>query len=153
MVIRRFLLLFLSVFALSVPAFSQSVSSDGHVVYKMPSGELVTRDVTLEVPMRGEGDVYLIGGDQRVKAAAFKSKTFMGRTVFAIAFMNAPGAPEGSTGVFVGSVLHGTNEVMYYGDIYMRNEKSKGLVENWDDVTHNVTYLGGFHFTKKVEVE
>lgn len=150
MTINKMLLLFASLFALSTSGFAQTVTADGHVVYKMPEGELVTRDVALEVPMRGEGDVFLLGGGQRVKAAGFKAKEENGRMIFAIAFVDPPGAPAGTIGVFHGTVLHGTNQVIYYGDIY-KLDSDKGLTENWDDVTHDVTYLGGFHFMKDVK--
>lgn len=151
MILRRMLMVLASVAALSSTALAESVTAPGHVVYKMPSGELVTRNVSLEVPARGEGDVFLIAGDQKVKAEAFKSMTLNGRTIFAVLFLNPPGAPTGTADIYLGTYMRGTNEAIYYGDIYKKTVQADGMFdENWDDVTHGVTHVGGFHFSAPV---
>lgn len=108
-VVLGFLLTGLSVEAAEVP---------GKVIYKMPSGELVRRDVTLDVPPRGEGKVIWKTANYRVESHAFKTKKHLGKTIFSVLFLDVPGAPEGTAMALVGTYLRGSNEVIYYGDVY-----------------------------------
>ena len=146
----------LTVFAVEVP---------GKVIYKMPSGELVRRDVTLDVPARGQGKVIWKTANYRVESHAFKTKKHLGRTIFSVLFLDVPGAPEGTAMALVGSYLRGTNEVIYYGDVYgKRVEDPSEVSQNPEDILDKLLdtnsggeggdkdwhYAGGFKFGKAI---
>ncbi|NDE15174.1 hypothetical protein EBZ80_09630 [bacterium] len=97
-----------------------SVIADGGVFYKMPSGELITRDASLEVPARGQGDVILRSGDHALTAHGFKSVHKGDRIVFYVVFLNPPGAPENFAVIYRGSYLRGSNGAKYWGDFYTK---------------------------------
>ena len=99
---------------------AQAVEVPGKVIYKMPAGELVRRDVALDVPPRGEGKVIWKTAHHTLESHAFKTKKHLGRTIFSVVFLNVPGAPKNTAMALVGTYLRGTNEVIYYGDIYSK---------------------------------
>jgi hypothetical protein len=117
------------------------------VKYVMPSGELVSREVSLQVPARGQGEIVLKGGEQQVATTKFRTKKAHGRTIFAVAFDNPPGAPEGSTAVFTGTYMRGTNQAIYYGDVYLvtKTDSASDVIEDaWRG--RGVTHKAGFYF-------
>ena len=144
---------------------AQAAEVPGKVIYKMPSGELVRRDVTLDVPPRGEGKVVWKTANYRVESHAFKTKKHLGRTIFSVLFLNVPGAPEGTAMALVGSYLRGSNEVIYYGDIYGKHLEGDSSGNSspdsmLDELLQSATfqhegesdwhYAGGFKFGKSI---
>lgn len=92
----------------------------GKVFYKMPSGEMVKREVKLDVPARGQGKVIFKTTNHNLESHAFKTKKAHGRTIFSVLFLDPPGAPEHTAMVLTGTYMRGTNYVVYYGDIYSK---------------------------------
>jgi len=139
---------------LSSHAFAASVTASGHVTYKMPSGELVTRSASLEVPARGEGKVILRSGDVEVEAKAFRSHKVNGRIVFNVLFIDPPGAPENTAALFSGTYSRGSNRAIYYGDFYSKVIDPDGdLAAETSELSSpdllrsgRWTYQGGFGF-------
>ena len=46
---------------------------DGTITYRLPNGELVERDVTLNVPSMGQGEVILFGDNFEWRTTEFSS--------------------------------------------------------------------------------
>lgn len=125
--------LFASTFAFATPV-------DGSIIYKLPSGDLVKRVVTLEVPSRGQGEVVLSGERFEWRTSDFKTVVKKGKTTF-IAVFKTEFMQFKSTIVLKGAYLKGTNKIIYYGDMYKKN----GYV-NVDEAMSGFTYSGGFKF-------
>lgn len=125
----RFVLLAL----LSFSVFAADV--DGTLTYKLPNGELATRDVTLTVPSMGQGDVVLSGNNFEWTTTEFSSYEKNGKTVFKAVFrtefMNFK-----STIVFKGAYLQGTNEIIYAGSFYKKNGHNFNVEKNLDGFEH-----------------
>jgi len=128
----------------SVLFFGVSVSAtpvDGKIFYKLPSGELTERRVTLEVPSRGQGEVVLSGANFEWRTTQFKTVVKNGKTSFIAAFKTSFMSFK-STMILKGSYLRGSNKILYYGDLYKRDgHKSSEL-----SIT-NAQYQGGFKFS------
>jgi hypothetical protein len=128
-----------------------SVVAEGKVTYKMPSGELVSRDVSLEVPARGEGEVVLRSGDWEVRSSNFKSGENHGRKVFVVVFENVPGAPAGSKAVYHGTYMRGSNRAIYYGDVWAKSADQKSSEElNLSLDSSKLIHVGGFYFATEI---
>jgi len=160
---RRLASLAIAAFVLCSTTSVLAVEVPGKVIYKMPSGELVRRDVTLDVPPRGQGKVVWKTANYRVESHAFKTKKHLGRTIFSVLFLNVPGAPEGTAMALVGSYLRGSNEVIYYGDVYGKHVEADAstnpeimldellttsTLEHGDEKDWH--YAGGFKFGKEI---
>jgi hypothetical protein len=143
---------------------AQAVEVPGKVIYKMPAGELVRRDVSLDVPPRGQGKVLWKTAHHTLESHAFKTKKHLGRTIFSVVFLNVPGAPKNTAMALVGTYLRGTNEVIYYGDIYSKICEETPSADVVDEVLAQVTggadtsgdeenawnFSGGFKFGKEL---
>jgi hypothetical protein len=138
---------------------AHAVEVPGKVIYKMPSNELVTRDVSLDVPPRGQGKVIWKSAHSTMESHAFKTKKMNGRTIFSVLFLNPPGAPDHTAMLISGSYLRGTNEVIYYGDIYSKHFTEghgdfDGLLNDaeatMDQDGSEWSYAGGFKFGKTI---
>ena len=130
----------------SMNASASSTVADGYLQYKMPSGEIVQRSVSLEVPSRGQGEVVLIG-NQEIVAKRFWSERSEGRTIFNIMFDQFPGANDGDLAVFKGTYVRGSNLASYYGDIF----KYKKGSTNKDIRKTEGTYIAGFWFQADIK--
>jgi hypothetical protein len=116
---------------------------DGQIFYTLPSGEYVERDVTIEVPSRGEGEVVLSGNNFEWRTANFTSYTKNGQTVFIAAFQTEFREFK-STTVLKGTYIKGSNKIVYYGDMYKKNglgEVDLSLEKN------DFSFTGGFRFS------
>ena len=69
---------------------------------------------------KGQGDVVLTAGETKVKAHAFKAVKQGNRTIFAVVFLDPPGAPKKTAAGFMGTYMRGSNLAVYYGDIYAK---------------------------------
>lgn len=133
------------------------VEAPGQVFYKMPTGEIVSRETTLVVPLKGQGDVSLKTATRALKATKFWTTHLSGRTIFNVAFENPPGAPANTFVVFSGSYLRGSNVAVYYGDIYQRNSNGGkpidlSTLDQWSsEQPKDLTYSGGFFFKAPVK--
>ncbi len=131
-----------------------SVIAQGSVAYKMPSGELVSREVSLEVPARGQGEVVLRSGDWEVRTTNFKSGELHGRKVFVVSFENVPGAPAGTKAVYHGTYMRGTNRAIYYGDVWATAASEEEQQSNQEFElsldTAKLTHVGGFYFATEI---
>jgi hypothetical protein len=136
-----------------------SVTAQGAVFYKMPAGELVKREASLEVPARGQGDVILRSGSLELKAHGFKTVRKHGRAVFYVVFLNPPGAPENTAVVYRGSYLRGSNAAKYWGDVFSKSYRAEDLsnpakttdslindLENGQNSDTEWRHSGGFWF-------
>lgn len=129
-----------TLFILIQSSFAASV--DGKIVYKLPNGELVKRDVSIEVPSRGQGEVVLSGKNFEWRTKEFKTVKKYGKTIFMAAFKSQFRQFK-STTVLKGSYLKGTNKIIYYGDVY----KKKGHISLQEIVDYKgFKYTGGFKF-------
>jgi hypothetical protein len=137
---KSLILIFIS--ALSLSAFSAPV--DGEVYYKLPSGELATRLVTLDVPSRGQGEVILSGKNFEWKTTKFKSFTKAGQTLFIAAF-NTTFQNFKSTVILKGTYLKGSNQIKYYGDMYKKDGHLPANKNIETDIP-GIKYTGGFSF-------
>lgn len=141
----------------------------GKVFYKMPNGELVQREVKLDVPPRGQGKVIFKSAHHSLESHAFKTKKSHGRTIFSVLFLDPPGAPEHTAMVLTGTYMRGTNYVAYYGDIYSKtyqgDKESLQGEQMLDDVlsAHDTadsnqssddwTFSGGFKFSMPLSAQ
>lgn len=122
---------------------SYAAPIDGQIFYTLPSGEYVERDVTLEVPSRGEGEVVLSGNNFEWRTSNFTSYTKKGKTVFVAAFQTEFREFK-STIVFKGTYIKGTNQIVYYGDMYKKNGTTEvDLLSEQNDFA----FSGGFRFS------
>lgn len=115
-------ILLVLLFICSYSAFAKDV--EGTITYKLPSGDLVSRDVILNVPSRGQGEVVLSGKSFEWKSKKFKSYTIAGQTIFAVAFTEKFRGIE-STTLLKGTYLKGKNQIIYIGDVYKAKAKNK----------------------------
>lgn len=131
-------LMLLALFSFSTAVMAAPV--DGEIFYKLPNGELVDRDVTLEVPSRGQGVVTLKGENFEWVTDNFWTERRKGKVIFYAAFQTEFRQFR-STMVFKGAYLKGTNELVYYGDFYKKS--GHGPV---DSSLRGFEYGGGFRF-------
>ncbi|MBD63730.1 MAG: hypothetical protein CME62_00860 [Halobacteriovoraceae bacterium] len=108
----------------SISAFAVPV--DGVVTYKLDNGNLVDREVTIDVPARGQGEVTLIGENMELKTTHFKSVEVMGRKVFTIFFTTDFNGKKAVL-VFKGTYMRGENYLIYTGDIYKARASENNL--------------------------
>lgn len=120
--------------ALQAEPSTGSVVAGGAVFYKMPAGELVTREVTLEVPARGQGNVILRGDSLEMIAHGFKTVRSHGRSVFYVVFLDPPGAPANTAVVYRGSYIRGAGKAVYWGDVFTKTFSTSGSLS---DLTKN----------------
>lgn len=105
---------------------NESIVAQGGVFYKMPDGSLLTRDASLEVPARGQGNVVLRSGSVEFVAHGFKTVHSRGRAVFYVAFINPVGAPENTAVIFRGSYIRGGDKATYWGDVFTKTYDDNG---------------------------
>jgi len=150
---KYFVSLIIAVMAFSSHVFAESIEAPGKIVYKMPSGELVTRDVALSVPARGEGDVILRGSNSDLVATDFFTKESHGQILFFVVFKDFPGAQEGEISVFKGTYLRGSNKAYYYGDVYVGEEPGYSVDSNFlESHPDRFKYVAGFMFSASVQM-
>jgi hypothetical protein len=99
---------------------------EGVLTYKLPSGDLVDREVILEVPARGQGEVVLSGKSFEWKTTNFRSFKSLGRDVFVASFDTEFRGMK-STLIFKGTYLKGNNKLSYTGDIYKLKKSQRKL--------------------------
>ena len=63
-----------------------AIQVDGEVFYKLPNGKMAVRDVTIDVPPKGVGEVILSGKSFEWKTKKFKASKKFGRDIFNIVF-------------------------------------------------------------------
>lgn len=116
---------------LSTSAYAREVP--GAIFYVDNSGELVKRELTIDVPSHGQGKVILRGKNIRWESTNFFRTKTHGKVTFHVNF-----EPEWQGKRkhlhFVGTYIRGTNKLVYYGDFYKRD--ANGLVKHG----------GGFYF-------
>jgi hypothetical protein len=132
----------LSVLIASLLTLSVSATQvDGKLFYKLPSGDLAERSVTLEVPSRGQGKVTLSGPNFNWTTDKFKTVTKNGKTSFVAAFktsfMNFK-----SVMIFKGTYIQANDKILYYGDFYKRDGHN-----NLDAQVTGAQFQGGFDFS------
>lgn len=133
---KLFTLIFVTLFSSSAIANS---AVDGKIFYKMGE-EIVKRNVTLEVPSRGQGEVVLRGDKFEWKTTKFWTVKKAGKTTF-IAVFKTQFRQWKSLIAFKGTYLKGSNKILYYGDMY----KKPG--HTFDDQSlAGFTHSGGFKF-------
>ena len=132
------------------------VQAPGDVFYKMQNGEIVRSELTLEVPMKGQGDILLKTNTTDFKATKFWTEHKSGRTIFYMTFDNPPGAPENTKAIFKGTYIRGTNVALYYGDIYQIVSSVKQAKEfsqlrpGHHQKEKDLKYIGGFFFKSPI---
>lgn len=117
-----------------------AIPVDGKITYKLPSGSLVDRIVTIDVPERGQGEVILTGEGFEWKTKIFKAFNSKKQTFFTAAF-HTEHMNKKSTVLLKGTYLKGTNRILYYGDIY----KFEGHVPLAESLL-GFDYIGAFNF-------
>lgn len=146
-----FFIPFLMLAALTVVA-EASIDAPGKVFYKMPSGEMVTRDVTLEVPSMGQGKVVLKGSNFSLTADRFFTVHHNGRAIFYVVFSGFPTSKEGEIAVYRGTYTRGSNLAIYYGDVFVGqdNQDDDAMVNALSDGNDDFKYIAGFYFKAEV---
>lgn len=104
----------------------------GNIFYKLKNGNLANREVTLEVPSRGVGEVVLRGKSFEWRSTKFSSMNVHGKEIFKVDFPVTWQDKE-VTFKFTGTYIRTNDKVLYYGDFY----KVKG---------DEVNFGGGFVF-------
>lgn len=132
------ILIMLSSLLISNLGFSALV--DGEVFYKVSSGELSARDMRIEVPSRGKGEVVLFGDGLEWRSKIFKTIRVAGQSIFIVAF-KVDYRSKKSTFVFKGSYINATNQIRYYGDIFKITGHSFDL-----NNLAGLNFVGGFNF-------
>ena len=129
-------------------ANSGGIWADGVVTYPHPNGELVNRSCQLFVPSRGQGDVTLKCGNWSTTTSEFNTKQESGKTIFSVIFRDVPGAPAGTSALYSGAYMRGSNRALYYGDVYSGtgNVLSAASMDGWN-------YAGGFMFSKDIAAQ
>jgi len=115
---------YLLVFLFSLNLLATEV--DGTITYKLPNGELVDRNVSIEVPSRGMGEVVLRGERFEWKTDKFWSKNKNDRLVFTAEFETEFRGLK-STIVLKGTYLKGSNKLIYAGDVYKKKDELKHI--------------------------
>lgn len=158
--LKSFLLLTIASVGLGISSvvMASGLMVDGKVYYKISTtNEVVKRNVQLELPPEGNGDVYLHAGEHVVKADKFFHKKHNGRVLFYIIFKNPPHSPANSLKVFRGTYVRGSNLAFYDGEVFTRvysSERSMSLLmtkdllelEHLDMVASKFNYQAGFFF-------
>jgi|GEM_PF-2931562 len=133
---------FLAFIALSLSAsFAFATPVDGTLFYKLPSGDIANRDVTLEVPARGQGEVVLSGQNFEWNTTDFWSKKTDQGTVMFYAVFRPEFMDKKSTIVLKGTYVNGNGRVLYYGNFYKRDGH-----EAFDKDFSDFKFGGGFMF-------
>jgi hypothetical protein len=130
----------IALLVLSNVAFATPI--EGQITYKVPSGELVDRVVSLEVPSRGQGEVILSGEKFEWRTKTFKSLVVKGETIF-IAVFQTQFRDFKSTILFKGTYLKGSNRIIYSGNFYKKSGHK--AVEDLVSLS-GFTYNGNFNF-------
>ena len=89
----------------------------GKIFYKSKDGTLAEREVTLEVPSRGQGEVILRGEKIEWKSKNFHHMDEHGRKVFVVDFdVERNGKKKVIS--FRGTYMRTEDRVLYYGDLF-----------------------------------
>lgn len=127
---------------LSLSFAAQSKPVNGKIVYQLPNGELIDRELTIKVPSRGKGEVVLSGKNFEWKTTNFWSFNKKKETKFLAAFQTEFMGQK-STILFKGTYLKGSNKILYYGSFY----KVKGFEEvDAKSKLSQFRYTGAFKF-------
>ena len=138
-------------------AYAGSVEAPGKVFYKMPAGEIVSRNLSIVVPERGQGDVILKAGDKEFKADRFFTREANQAKIFYVILSEFPGATPGDIAVYRGVYTRGSNLAIYYGNVFVGKSTQYS-----DDGLHELLSIGensdfkyaaGFYFSAKVPAE
>ena len=144
----------------------QAATADGEVFYTLPSGEFVEREVTLEVPSRGEGEVVLRGSTTELRTETFFTVQRKGKTTFYIVFETTSPNGKKAKKIFRGTYIRGTNKAVYYGDIYRKSyghggddddhEEDDDDNDDWKspaklDSLGSKSFVGGFRFAVDID--
>ncbi len=149
---------FLASVATGVEAGAMSVDAPGRVTYMMPSGEIVQREMVLEVPAMGMGNVVLKGSKESFTADRFFSRKLHGRTVFYVVFSGFPASAENEIAVYRGTYRRGTNLAVYLGETYILQDKSMSDQAIHDQLSSlpgegesaDIKNIAAFHFEAPV---
>lgn len=125
---NKFLLLLTLSFSLNAAANVV----DGTLFYKLKDGSSVERQVTLEVPARGQGEVVLRAGDFEMRTKKFRNYSFAGKDTFTALFKTQWQGKKAIL-LFKGTYFKSSNKILYYGDFYKKKK-------------HRFIYSGGFRF-------
>ncbi len=144
--------LFTILFAFCLNSFADSVEAPGRVFYKMPSGEIVTRNVTLEVPAMGQGQITLKGSNFSMVSDRFFSVDLNGRVVFYVIFNDFPYKNPGEIAVYRGTYTRGSNLALYYGEVFvgLEAEDDGTMVEAVENGDGDFKHIAGFYFEAEV---
>jgi apolipoprotein D and lipocalin family protein len=121
------------------------VWADGYVTYKHPNGKLVNRECAMFVPAMGIGEVKLKCGEFSTSTSEFSTRQVNGQSIFSVLFRDMNGAPAGTVAKYQGSYLRGSNQAIYYGDVFSSSDSQAKL-----DSEGGWTYAGGFMFSKEI---
>jgi hypothetical protein len=129
----------MSLLLFSSVAFATPVG--GKIFYEIPGANRVAvRDVSLDVPARGQGEVVLRGKGFEWRSDKFWTVKNDGQTIFYVAFQTEFEEHK-ATILFRGTYLKGSNLILYYGDFYKKS--------GHDFVNRDISdfkYKGGFKF-------
>ena len=119
---------------------SKATQVDGNLFYKLPTGDLAQRSVSIEVPSRGQGMVTLSGANFSWTTDKFKTVVKNGKKTFIAAFktsfMNFK-----SVMIFKGTYIQAADKILYYGDFYKRDGHT-----NTEASLKGSQFQGGFSF-------
>ena len=125
---------FLTVLAfLLTSGLVQATEVAGKIFYQMPDGTTVTRQVTLDVPARGQGEVVLRGEGMEWRTTRFRSYELAGKKSF-VAVFNTEHDGQAHLVTFSGTYYKASDKILYYGDMFKGTDR------------RNSRYIGGFFF-------
>lgn len=143
------MLKFIIVSLVSLSAIATPV--EGEIYYKLPGGDLAQRDVVLEVPSRGQGEVSLSGKNFEWKTTKFGSTKKNGQIIFWAVFKTQFRNFK-STQVFKGTYLKGKNKLIYIGNIYKADANTEQVIQKITSqdimkLDSRFKYSGSFKFS------
>jgi hypothetical protein len=137
-------------FVLSTPIFGAVVP--GQMSYFL-HGKVVSRDVSLDVPSRGEGDILLLTKDLEQSLIAVKRYTQKseGLTQFVLVFDQYPGKKDKNDFFIMwGNYERSAGKVVYLGHSYIMNSE---VIPDLQSIEHAISaypsarMIGNFSFS------
>jgi len=95
------------------------VTATGKVFYKNEAGEIVKREATLTVPVKGEGEIVLASGQWSASTSDFFTVHRHGHKIFYVVFRNVGEQFAHKPVLLRGSYLRGSNLAAYWGDLFV----------------------------------
>jgi hypothetical protein len=126
---KKIMIVFASLLMMT-SAFATPV--EGEIFYTLPNGNAAVRNVTLEVPSRGQGEVKLFNSNFEWTSTNFRSAKVGDQTLFMVVFDTEFRGKKAKI-LLKGTYFKTKDVIKYYGSMYKGKKKK-------------MKYIGGFNF-------